>query len=92
MSVTTTRSVGKYLVSAIVTDAKTSKVLASPAILVNAGTPAAFEIGMNPGTVLRFTVTVDANGQMAAYRGETLKNGEVESGHTGELHVSHRRA
>ena len=56
-------------------------------MLVKPGTPAMFEIGTNPGITLRFTVTVDANGERAAYRSETLRDGKVESGYAGALYI-----
>jgi hypothetical protein len=87
VSVTTTASAGTYRVSATVTDAQSSKLLAEPAMLVKPGTPAVFEVGLNPGVALRFTVTVDAKGQSATYRSETLRNGSVESGYAGVLFV-----
>lgn len=87
VAVTATATAGTYRVSATITDAQTSKLLAKPAMIVKTGTPAVFEIGTTPGVTLRFTVTVDANGERAAYRSETLKDGQIESAYTGSLYV-----
>jgi hypothetical protein len=89
VSVATTATPGVFRVSATITDARTSRVLASPATLIKSGSSAAFQVGMNPGRSLRFTVTVDANGELARYRSETLKDGRVESGYSGTLYVEH---
>jgi len=85
--VAATATAGTFRVTATITDARTSKLLAKPAMLVKPGTPAMFEIGTNPGITLRFTVTVDANGERAAYRSETLRDGKVESGYAGALYI-----
>ena len=89
VSVAATARAGTYRVSSTITDAQTSKLLAEPAMLVKPGTPAAFEIGMNPGVTLRFTVTVDASGDRAVYRSETLRDGRIESAYAGALYIEH---
>ena len=87
VSVKTTSRAHLFLVSARITDAQTAAILATPSFLAKAGVPASFQVGANPGVSLRFSVTVDASGQSALYRSETLKDGAVQSGYSGVLYV-----
>lgn len=87
VSVKTTGRAHVFMVSARITDAQTAAILAAPSFLAKAGVAASFEVGANSGVSLRFSVTVDASGQSALYRIETLKDGKVQSGYSGLLYV-----
>jgi hypothetical protein len=64
-------------------------VLATPTLFAQALIPATFQIGAAAGVSLRFTVTIDAAGQIASYRSETRQEGQIPSGYAGILHVGH---
>ena len=84
-----TDTAGVFKVSAVITDAQSAKVLATPTLFAQALIPATFQIGAAAGVSLRFTVTIDAGGQIASYRSETRKEGQIQSGYAGLLHVEH---
>jgi hypothetical protein len=88
VSVKATDKAHLFLVSARITDAQTAATLAAPSFVAEAGVPAGFVVGANPGVSLRFSVTVDSSGSSARYRSEILKDGKIQSGYSGVLYVA----
>jgi hypothetical protein len=80
-----------YNVNAVVSDLRTGKVLAKPALITRAGTPARAEIGADgtKGMVsVTLTVTVDPSGKTAAYSGEIRDNSELVASQSATLAVT----
>ncbi len=86
VKVAPTAEPGVYLVSAKVSDLATDKILATPELRVVAGAaPATFELGIDPVVVIKFVVSVAADGRSAEYTSEVRRNRKVESAHSATL-------
>ena len=85
VSVAPSSTPGQYVVKATVSDLNTSKVLARPTLITEAGKPATIEIGSQGGVVLKVVVNVAVDGRSASYVGEVRRGGKVESSQSATL-------
>ncbi len=88
VSVVASKTEGQYIVRAKVTDLSSSKVLATPTLVVAASQPATVEMGSTGATKLKMVFTVSADGKTATYTGEVQRAGEVQSSQQATLAVA----
>lgn len=80
-----------YLVTGLITDARTNKVLANPVLETPAGESASSEISLKQAgrtMAVRFTVRVRPNGKSADYSGEAVRNGKLLAEYDGTVSVA----
>ena len=87
VSVVAGKGENQYIVRAKVIDLASSKVLATPVLLVAASQPATVELGSVSDVRLKMVFTVSADGKTAAYTGEVRRGGEVQSSQQATLVV-----
>lgn len=90
VTVTAGTAVDQFVVRAKVTDINSSRVIATPVLLVAANQPATVEIGRPDAVKLKLIFTVSADGKTASYTNEIQRNGEVQSSHKATLVIATR--